>query len=174
MTMVFLFGMCLHLTDSFILSVFLLISSVFCYAIGTILFYFATISKQEYFSRTLDESVPRFEFEESFQQTQSRLALCLLLLLPLFPFVYFLSLFRVINDNATFTLISVLNVVTKLIFSILMNSAHHSAASEVVRLKLAAESLALCAETTANESRRLFVRYIMHEVRVPLSSITMS
>jgi len=172
-TMAFMLGICLQFTDSFPVSVLLLVSAFACYIIGYIYFYYVTIFKQESSVRTHCESLQGNEYQKHLKKSQVQLAACLIILLPLFPIVYLMSLFRVINHDITFTLFSFLNVTVKLIFCSVMNSSHRNITNEIARHRLVAESLAEVAETAANESRRLFVRYIMHEVRVPLSSITL-
>eukprot|EP01041_Mallomonas_annulata_P001163 gene1163-2257_t len=93
---------------------------------------------------------------------RSRLRRLLLICLPSFPIFYFLGLSKIISTDMTQFLFILANVSTKLLFSSVAMENH----VQVMRL-------ALQVEERSNEARRAFMRFIMHDVRVPLNSITM-
>ena len=78
---------------------------------------------------------------------------------------YLGKLFDYICDEHALIGFLILNFVTKLMFSLWMMDSHHDI--------LDTNELVLLAEQKANESRRSFLRYVLHEVRVPLNTITM-
>ena len=84
---------------------------------------------------------------------------------PLFPLVYFLVIGRAIDPDTGFSCTLVLNFFAKSIFAEIVLDEHLDAMDPNV--------FHLLTEKRANESRRAFLRYVFHEVRVPLNSITM-
>ena len=109
-----------------------------------------------------DYSQSEFGSYSSSVKTRKKLAWQLLCFFPSFPIVYFLSLRRIISHDMTVVLFMVCNISTKIIFVAILMAAH----VEVLYMLF-------IAETHLNASKRAFLRYVMHEVRVPLSSITM-
>ena len=81
--------------------------------------------------------------------------------MPLFPVIYVMAFFSLIDPPQTIVLFQVLSLVVKGLFAVLqdMNDALTSVES------------ALSREQQANESRRAFLKYLFHEVRTPLNSL---
>ena len=98
----------------------------------------------------------------SMSKQRKKLALQLLYFFPSFLIVYLLSLSRAINHDTTAVLFMVCNTSTKIVFVAILMASH----VEVLYVLFVAE-------THLNDAKRAFLRYIMHEVRVPLNSITM-
>lgn len=92
-------------------------------------------------------------------------AVFLNLAFPLFPIVYFMGVFQVIDTNTVLIITLVLNFSVKLMYSVLVSDSHEDV--------LDPNSFQLHLEIKANDTRRAFLRYILHEVRVPLHSISM-
>ena len=82
-------------------------------------------------------------------------------MMPLFPVIYVMAFFSLIDPPQTIVLFQVLSLVVKGLFAVLqdMNDALTSVES------------ALSREQQANESRRAFLKYLFHEVRTPLNSL---
>ena len=93
---------------------------------------------------------------------RKKLAWQLLCFIPSFPLVYFLSLSRAISHDTTVVLFMACNVSTKIMFVAILMTSH----VEILYVLFVTE-------THLNAAKRSFLRYIMHEVRVPLNSITM-
>jgi len=84
---------------------------------------------------------------------------------PLFPLNFFLGWSGVIDMDMCFVVTLCLNFLVKHAFSLYAVDQH---------LELLDPNLQLIAsQSAANESRRAFLRYVFHEVRVPLNSISM-
>ena len=98
----------------------------------------------------------------SYSKLRSKLAWQLMTFMPSFPAVYFLSFSRIIGHDTTAVLLMVCNLSTKIIFISIVMASH----VEVMYMLFVVEAY-------LNSAKRSFLRYIMHEVRVPLSSITM-
>jgi len=86
-------------------------------------------------------------------------------LFPTFPIIYFLGIFGFISATTQLIYFNICGVFTKIFFNHICCDAHQEVGSPAV--------LMLDAETKANKSRRAFLRYIFHEVRVPLNSFSM-
>ena len=93
------------------------------------------------------------------------LAVWLTICLPLFPVNYLLAMSGVIGPGDTIAIYLILSVLTKALYAAVTMDVHSSALTE-------AQS-ALMEERNANEARRAFLKYIFHEVRTPLNSLTM-
>lgn len=85
--------------------------------------------------------------------------------LVVYPFIYALSSFGFIGYDATTILFSTTNYMYKNVFSIVLLDSY--------LVVLDPNIVQLTSEQLANSSRRLFLRYVFHEVRVPLNSIAM-
>eukprot|EP01041_Mallomonas_annulata_P006217 gene6217-12595_t len=92
-----------------------------------------------------------------------RLARVLALTFPLFPIVYFLSMTKVIDHDITELLFIISNVIAKSVFASVAMDVH----IEVLHHALVVQ------QQRADVARQTFLRYIMHEVRVPLNTISM-
>ena len=86
----------------------------------------------------------------------------LFLLMPTFPIVYLLAFCNIITPNQTEVAYMICDVSTKLLFS-----------SVCMDINVEILQLVLASEMSINDSRRSFLRYVFHEVRVPLNSISM-
>lgn len=113
------------------------------------------------------ESIPNSSFGDSDLEglyiKRRRLAVALGLLLPPFPIIYFLGLSQALNEDTTAVLFIICNVAAKLFFITIALESH----VEVLQQALLRE------QQYAISARNEFLRYIMHEVRVPLNSISM-
>eukprot|EP01041_Mallomonas_annulata_P014765 gene14765-31373_t len=89
---------------------------------------------------------------------RARLCLLLVCTMPLFPIVYYLAWSNVIGSQLTIFLFTLLNLIVKLVFASLVMDCH----IELLYQGFQAQ------QTRANVARQGFLRYIMHEVRVPL------
>ena len=95
------------------------------------------------------------------QRKKKRLIAVLCFLIPTFPTVYFLSLSKVLDRDRTKAAFSICNVSAKIIYAIVLMLSHSECIQQLY-----------VAECSANAARRQFLRYVMHEVRVPLNSVT--
>ena len=86
-------------------------------------------------------------------------------LTPLFVLVYFLSLTRAINHDITQACYIACDICTKLLFTSYAVDAHIE--------MMHPSTSALIEEQRQNEARTSFLRFVFHEVRVPLNSISM-
>lgn len=105
----------------------------------------------------------RILIKASKRRTLSRL---FVFVFPLFPLTHILAQAKVLDRDNTFIAYALCSLIAKLLFASSVSDAHMSLAEGVNKLKLSAE---LC----ANEKRRQFLRYVFHEVRVPLNTISM-
>ena len=163
----------LQFSKSYPVSVCLLIISMITFLIGYTSFYLEIFPFNRNQILSQNRMTVSEEISKSLKQTRSRLAICLLTLLPLFPIVYLFSVFRIISHDISYLFITILNVSAKLIFTTIIANNHIHTTAEVRRFVSSTESVKLASQIASQESRRLFIRYIMHEVRVPLNSITM-
>ena len=93
------------------------------------------------------------------------LALWLVICFPLFPINYLLAAFGVIGYGETIGVYFLLSVLMKAFFSAVTMDVHSTAQMDAEK--------ALEEEKKANAARRDFLKYIFHEVRTPLNSLTM-
>ena len=91
--------------------------------------------------------------------TKSKLAWLLVVAFPVFPVLYLCNHFGVLSTDGLF--------VGYMIGGFLAKFAY------VSTLSLESNMLQVAAERRLTESRRQFLRYIFHEVRVPLNTLTM-
>jgi signal transduction histidine kinase len=111
-----------------------------------------------------EEHHTRTYFAES-PEMRRNLSIWLTIVLPLYTIVYLVALWGGIDYALTIALYQVLNMITKGLFSAVIMDIH---------LHLLAKTEMLVAqERRANEARREHMKYIFHEVRTPLNSITM-
>lgn len=92
-------------------------------------------------------------------------AVYLCFMFPTFPVAYFAGLFEYISMDVCLAVILALNFVSKMLFSLFVMNAH--------MCTIDPNLYRLVAEEEANESRRSFLRYVFHKVRVPLHSVCM-
>ena len=94
-----------------------------------------------------------------------QLALWLTFSLPLFPLNYLLSAFKVIGPEETISIFLILSVLTKALYVAIAMDVHSATLVEAEH--------SLAEERNANAARRAFLKYLFHEVRTPLNSLTM-
>ena len=92
-------------------------------------------------------------------------SLFLMGVIPIFPAIYFMSMAGSISDDVTFSLFMAADVALKVVFTMVATDAH----LEVIP----PSTLLLVAEMHANEARKGFLKYVFHEVRVPLNSVSL-
>ena len=97
---------------------------------------------------------------------RSKLAVVLTIILPLFTVNYILAAAGAIDYAATIVIYQVLSVATKGLFASVTMDIHFDL--------LVAARMAVSEENDrhANEARRAFLKYIFHELRSPLNSLT--
>jgi signal transduction histidine kinase len=84
--------------------------------------------------------------------------------MPLFAFIYMIALPKFFSHEMTIVLMQVLTVSTKGLYAAIMMDVHMDVLDATVK--------ALLDEKRANENRRAFLKYLFHEVRSPLNSIS--
>ena len=97
---------------------------------------------------------------------QSKLVLWFTVAMPTFSIVYLLALFKIINEPMTIILMQLLSMTTKGLLASIMVDVHMEGL-------VIAMSNALQDEKRANENRRAYLKYLFHEVRSPLNSLSM-
>lgn len=96
---------------------------------------------------------------------KTNLVLVLTGIMPWIFVAYLLALFRLIDSPTVIAIFLILSCATKGLFAAVTTDAHIQLLNPATR--------ALIEERRANEARRAFLRYIFHEVRTPLNSLTM-
>ena len=114
-------------------------------------------------SSTSHTDYRRVLIKASKRRTLSRLFLAVF---PLFPLTHILAQAQLLDRDMTLIAYALCSLIAKLLFASSVSDAHMSLAEGVNKLRLSAE-------LTANEKRRNFLRYVFHEVRVPLNTISM-
>lgn len=89
----------------------------------------------------------------------------LICILPWFTVVYIIAMFNVISYPMTIVSFQVLSLLTKGLFVTFDTDMHLELLNTTTR--------ALIEEKRANEARRAHLKYVFHEVRTPLNSLTM-
>eukprot|EP00597_Dinobryon_sp_UTEXLB2267_P007451 CAMPEP_0170083156 /NCGR_PEP_ID=MMETSP0019_2-20121128/18559_1 /TAXON_ID=98059 /ORGANISM="Dinobryon sp., Strain UTEXLB2267" /LENGTH=484 /DNA_ID=CAMNT_0010298375 /DNA_START=719 /DNA_END=2170 /DNA_ORIENTATION=- len=84
--------------------------------------------------------------------------------MPLFPLSYFLALFRVFGISMSVLSFHFITMVAKGFYAAVLVDVH------LDTLVVTQEALSL--EQTANEARRAYLKYLFHEVRTPLHSLS--
>ena len=90
---------------------------------------------------------------------KSRLAVTLFISLPVFPLIYLLSYFNILDKDQLLVGYMIAGFLTKFVFIALISTE--------------ASVLQVAAERRSAESRRNFLKYIFAEVRVPLNMLSM-
>ena len=93
----------------------------------------------------------------------TKLANLLIFVLPSFPLIYMLAMTHVISREASYVGLVIANFNSKWIFLSQACDMQVGLVDKLIAL--------LLAEISANDSRREFLRYVFHEVRVPLNSL---
>jgi len=84
--------------------------------------------------------------------------------LTIFALVYYLKVLNIFDHDTFFIVISFLNFLAKNMFAIIVMDAHAEFLDPM--------TFQLLFEKHANDTRRGFLRYVFHEVRVPLNSVS--
>ena len=87
------------------------------------------------------------------------------ILFPAFPLAYLLRLYGAIDRDQLYVAFLLLSVTAKLLF---VSSLVEEQVTAIDQMQARTMTVA-----TANESRRTFLRYVFHELRIPLNTITM-
>ena len=90
---------------------------------------------------------------------------CLLCLLPIFPCLYFLSFFQIISSNTRISGLLIASALNKILFASLCTDARLEVTHPSIYFLDLEEKLAF--------EKRSFLRYIFHEIRVPLNSVSL-
>ena len=97
------------------------------------------------------------------QKTLSRL---FLFAFPCFPATHIAANIQLLTREQVFIAYGLCSLIAKLLFAGSVSDAHIGLAGGIQNLKLVTEK-------ALNHTRRQFLRYVFHEVRVPLNTITM-
>ena len=92
-------------------------------------------------------------------------AIYLLICLPVFPIVFVCGYLKFFKVKDVYACVSIMNFLSKHCFALVLTDFQLE--------KMDPNVVALNVEKSANEARRAFLRYVFHEVRVPLNSISM-
>ena len=147
-------GFCVNLVKTAILGQVVLTISIICYSP----FFFLPI-----FLRSDNEET--FGSDSSYKRKRYILTMTFVLGMPIFGLVYLLAAARVINAPQTVIMFQMLSLVVKALYAAVLMDLYQGA--------LIAAQQALAEERLANDSRRSFLKYLFHEVRSPLNSLTM-
>lgn len=160
-------GALLQYTNSVILSAGLLVFSCLFFLPCPFLVWKSSRELNAVLKMSMESEAKRGSFQRRIllASRKATLSMCVGLLFPAFPCLYFLRLQGVLNDDLFLVLTMFASGFTKLCFASLCMDAH---------LEVSHPAFALIdAENFANTSRRAFLRFVFHEVRVPLNSISM-
>lgn len=126
--------------------------------------YFRALSESRASNSEGDHSdVPSINLKISKRKLLATIYLCVAL--PLFPLVFFAGWFSWLRKLDVMSILMILNFLCKHVFALVLTE---------FRLDMMdPNKLALSAERVADSARKAFLRYVFHEVRVPLNSITM-
>ena len=105
------------------------------------------------------DGLDRIEIYYEIKVKKRRLTFLLFYLLPSFPIVYALAATGALSPDAALVSFRVCSMSTKVFYIIIMMNAH-------------TDLTHLLANAGLNETRRAFLRYVMHEVRIPLNSVS--
>lgn len=117
--------------------------------------------------RSTENQFRRGFYERKILLASRKATLCLGLglMLPAFGLIYILALSRVFSPETTWVAFNGLSAFTKLVFSSLCMDSHLEISHPAIGL--------IDAENFSSTSRRAFLRYVFHEVRVPLNSLSL-
>ena len=148
--------------ENFVVSVVLLCTASMSYVLAC---YFLIFGRRgwkisNYFHTSLQPG--DFSVADNSSTVREKLSIALVVLSALFPTVYYMSMAGIISDDFTAIMFIVVNIFMNLIFSTIAVEmyTHMIYDGYVVQVR-------------TNIYRQSFLRYILHEVRVPLSSISM-
>ena len=155
-----------HLPSEFSL-ILLTLSTLFMF-VALVLNVFLARSTYTSIKAVVDSAEKKCVIEQQYFRVVTRkynASIFLLQVFPLFAIIYFLGFLEYIDKESVLIGFLVMNFLAKMMFSLWIMDAHHDI--------LDTNTYVLLAEQKANASRRSFLRYVLHEVRVPLNSISM-
>ena len=89
----------------------------------------------------------------------------LFVIFPVFPFVYLLAFFKFLDRDQTMVVFGVGGIIAKMFFSNILVDAKVGISDQISAQRRSKRS--------ADESRNIFLRYVFHELRTPLHTLTM-
>mmetsp|Transcript_9476 Transcript_9476/g.13093 ORF Transcript_9476/g.13093 Transcript_9476/m.13093 type:complete len:755 (+) Transcript_9476:48-2312(+) len=109
---------------------------------------------------------PFIAFNDVSQRYKRQRNICywVTLTMPLFSVSYFLALFGVFDASMSVFSFQFLSMATKGLYAAVLMDVHFDT--------LVVTQQALSLEQTANEARRVYLKYLFHEVRTPLNSLS--
>lgn len=115
--------------------------------------------------REISMDAVAYKFHVELASLKLQLGTALFFLFPFNVFVYFLALVGAIDRDYTRSLLQLADMTTKCVFAALVMDSQHDmlnpAAMDLINMKI------------NNENRREFIKFVFHEIRVPLNSISM-
>lgn len=111
-------------------------------------------------------ALPKIPETESKASIKRNLTILMCILVPLYPVVYYLACGGFIDSDATSVLFSGLSLVVKGLFGMIVSDLD-------IKTFYTLEA-SLTFELEAKSKRREFLRYMFHELRIPLNAISMS
>ena len=154
---IILFGFCTVLTKSIIYcSIFIIISATM---LIITLYLLNLMLNDKLLDGKVGEIHDNIQLISEIRLKRRGLTLLLIILMPAFPFVYMLSAIKVLDPDYSLLAFCACNLLTKVLFVARLLITHSNSISAI--------------ETAAgNAARRAFLRYVMHEVRGPLNSVS--
>ena len=127
-----------------------------------------SLTKRSFRDAMRDHSVSHSDYRRLLTKASKRRILTKLFVIvfPSFPLTHVLAQANVLDRDNTLIAYAICSLVAKLLFAGSVSDAYMSLEEGVNKLNLSTE---LC----ANKKRRQFLRYVFHEVRVPLNTISM-
>ena len=113
----------------------------------------------------IDQNTGDFFYRKLLARKKRTLVTLLACLFPIFGGTYFLRMAELISAEAQEILFILAGVIAKVGYANLACDAHQEVGSPALAM--------LEAESNTNKARRAFLRYIFHEIRVPLNSFSM-
>jgi signal transduction histidine kinase len=113
----------------------------------------------------IDQNTGDFFYRKLLARKKRTLVTLLACLFPIFGVTYFLRMADLISVEVQEILFILAGVIAKVGFTNLACDAHQEVGSPAIAM--------LEAESNTNKARRAFLRYIFHEIRVPLNSFSM-
>ena len=164
------FGCALQLTGHKVIGIICFIASSICCLSVYVLLYQSREELQAAFYQFQLQSKhapPSGESQRKLLLASRKVTLitCIAALFPLFPVAYILRWYDYFDDNLLFAAFMLLSAGTKVVYASLCMDAHLEVSHPAIGL--------IDAEKFSNTSRRAFIRYVFHEVRVPLNSIAL-
>ena len=154
------FGFCIVIDSS-------LVSSIICLTLSCVTFVIAMYYLYRLQSATNSDTVTDFDVAEDMiygwglRIQKNRLIRLLCLMMPTFPFIYILAALKILDSDYTLLGFIISNILVKVLYVTILINSH----AEVVKRMYLSESC-------ANSTRRMFLKYFMHEVSTPLSSVS--